>query len=56
MMRNKITINVDVKVKAKHSFWDAIKLRLAGAHAVKEFLDVQFAKIAEKEETEGKKS
>jgi hypothetical protein len=48
-MSNKITVDVYVNVKAKHSFWDAIKLRLAGAHAVKEFLDIQFAKIAEEE-------
>ena len=38
-MKMKETIDVVIKIKAEVSFWDALKLRLAGADEVRKHID-----------------
>ena len=42
MGENKVTVTVEVGIKTKIRFWDAIKLRLAGGKYIEEYIKNTF--------------
>ena len=49
---NEIEIVVCVKFSTKISFWQALKLRLAGGEAIRKFIETKVEEIANKESIE----